>query len=131
MSCLFCSIVAGEIPSKLVYEDDAALAFLDINPWHAGHTLVIPKEHVENVLEDSSILAEIAPAIVATSALLTAKLGADGMNVLSNAGGVSGQEVFHAHVHLIPRYANLPGIAGMSMREDGIDLNEIHARIVN
>lgn len=131
MSCLFCSIVAGEIPSKLVYEDDAALAFLDINPWHAGHTLVIPKEHVETVLEDSSILAEIAPAIVATSALLTAKLGADGMNVLSNAGGVSGQEVFHAHVHLIPRYANLPGIAGMSMREDGIDLNEIHARIVN
>ncbi|HBX82029.1 MAG: HIT domain-containing protein [Propionibacteriaceae bacterium] len=131
MSCLFCSIVAGEIPSKLVYEDDAALAFLDINPWHAGHTLVIPKEHVETVLEDSSILAEIAPAIVATAALLTAKLGADGMNVLSNAGGVSGQEVFHAHVHLIPRYANLPGIAGMSMREDGIDLNEIHARIVN
>lgn len=131
MSCLFCSIVAGEIPSKLVYEDDAALAFLDINPWHAGHTLVIPKKHVETVLEDASTLADIAPAIVATSALLTAKLGADGMNVLSNAGGVSGQEVFHAHVHLIPRYANLPGIAGLSMREDGIDLNEIHDRIVN
>ena len=61
--CLFCRIVEGEIPSKRIYEDETAVAFLDINPWQQGHALVIPRRHVKDVLEDPAALAEIAPAI--------------------------------------------------------------------
>lgn len=130
MSCLFCAIVAGEIPSRQVYEDDRAVAFLDIQPWHVGHTLVVPRRHFDDVLADPTALTEIAPAVSATARLLVDRLGADGMNVLSNAGAVSGQEVFHLHVHLIPRYADSPGMGRMIQRGKKIDLDAVHAKIV-
>ncbi len=129
MSCLFCRIVAGEIPSRQVYADDAAIAFLDINPWHPGHTLVIPRRHTEDLLSDPSALAEIAPAVAATAALLTERLGADGLNLLSNAGAVAGQEVFHLHLHLVPRFAARPGLRELTVREPDIDLDDIHRRL--
>ena len=113
MSCLFCSIVAGDIPSRRVYEDDTALAFLDINPWQVGHTLVIPKRHSQDVLDDDSVLAELAPSVVHVGRLLKAQLGADACNIVSNAGAVAGQEVFHTHIHVLPRYADNPGVAQM------------------
>ncbi|MCW5954879.1 MAG: HIT domain-containing protein, partial [Propionibacteriaceae bacterium] len=75
MECLFCRIVAGEIPARQIYADDHAIAFLDINPWHPGHTLVIPRRHTEDLLSDATVLAEIAPAVSATAALLTGRLG--------------------------------------------------------
>ncbi len=130
MSCLFCAIVAGEIPSRQVYADDRAVAFLDIQPWHAGHTLVVPSRHCDDVLADPLALTEIAPAVSATARLLADRLGADGMNLLSNAGSVSGQEVFHLHVHLIPRYADSPGMGRMIQRGKKIDLDAVHAKIV-
>lgn len=129
MTCLFCAIVAGELPSRQVYADDAAVAFLDINPWHRGHTVLVPRRHVVDLLEQPEGLAEIAPAINATARLLVDRLGAQGLNLLSNAGAVSGQEVFHLHVHLIPRYADRPGMSGLMQRETGIDLDEVHRRI--
>ncbi|MFT3861373.1 HIT family protein [Micropruina sp.] len=125
MDCLFCAIVAGDLPARRVYADDSAIAFLDINPWKRGHTLVIPRRHVPDVLADNEALTEIAPAIGATARLLTKRLGADGVNLLSNAGAVAGQEVFHLHVHLVPRYADDPGLGGLTQRSPGIDLDEV------
>ncbi len=129
MDCLFCAIIAGDIPSRQIYADDAAVAFLDISPWHSGHTLVVPRRHVVDVLSQPEALSEIAPAINATGQLLTEKLGAAGLNVLLNSGAVAGQEVFHLHAHLIPRYADRPGMAGLMMREPDIDLDDVHRRI--
>jgi histidine triad (HIT) family protein len=130
MTCLFCAIVAGDVPSRAVYADDAAYAFLDINPWHRGHTVLVPRRHVADMLEQPEALSEIAPAINATSRLLLDRLGAQGLNLLSNAGAVSGQEVFHLHVHLIPRYAARPGMSGLMQRQTGIDLDEVHRQIL-
>ena len=115
MDCLFCALIAGEIPSKRVYEDDAALAFLDIAPWQEGHTVVVPKRHTVDVLADDDALAEIAPAVARVGRLLKERLGADACTVLSNAGAASGQEVFHTHVHVLPRYADTPGIANLKV----------------
>ncbi|MGC3956052.1 MAG: HIT domain-containing protein [Propionicimonas sp.] len=129
MACLFCRIVAGEIPCRQVYADDAAIAFLDINPWHPGHTLVIPRRHTEDLLSDPTALAEIAPAVSAAAALLTEKLGADGLNLLSNAGEVAGQEVFHLHLHLVPRFADRPGLSELTVREPDIDLDQVYRRL--
>lgn len=113
MDCLFCAIIAGDIGSKKVYEDEVSFAFLDINPWQAGHTLVIPKRHVPDVLADDLALAEIAPAVAHVARLLKDKLAADAVNLVSNAGAAAGQEVFHAHVHVLPRWAENPGVANM------------------
>lgn len=128
MDCLFCAIVDGTIPSKRVYEDDAAYAFLDISPWQRGHTLVVPKRHSADVLEDDLVLAEIAPAVARVGRLLKDKLGAEACNVLSNAGAVSGQEVFHSHVHVVPRYADAPGLRALFDRPE-VDLDEVHAKL--
>ncbi len=122
--CLFCRIVSGEIGSHQVYADDHAVAFLDIAPFHAGHTLVVPRRHVADVLSDPDVLTQIAPAISTVAALLTERLGADGMNVFTSAGSVAGQEIFHLHVHLIPRYADKPGLRALFDRDEsqlGVD----------
>ena len=110
-SCLFCRIVAGEIPSRQIYADDHAVAFLDIGPWQRGHSLVVPRRHVPDLLTGAPALAEIAPALDTVSRLLVDRLGADGLNLVSSAKAVAGQEVFHLHVHLVPRYADAPGLA--------------------
>lgn len=129
MDCLFCRIVAGEIPSRQVYADEAAIAFLDINPWHVGHTLVIPRRHLEDLTSDPAGLPEIAPAIAATSKLLIERLGADGLNLLSSVGATAGQEVFHLHVHLVPRYAHRPGLRELLVKEPDIDLDKVYAAL--
>jgi len=105
--CIFCKIVKGEIPSAKVYEDDTVYAFLDIAPLAWGHTLVIPKKHVERITEmsaeEAAALMSVVPKLA--KAVLGAT-GAKGLNVLQNNGAVSGQAVDHLHVHLIPRDAN-------------------------
>ena len=131
--CLFCRILAGEIPSRRVYEDETSIAFLDIAPYHRGHTLVIPRRHVPDGIADPASWAEVAEAIIRVSALLKEKLGATGVNVLSNAGAVSGQEIFHFHVHILPRYPSQPGMAGLAFRDDGAgdDLDGLHAALMS
>jgi histidine triad (HIT) family protein len=104
--CIFCKIVAGELPSTKIYEDERTVAFMDIAPWTRGHALVIPREH-------STDLGEIAPddlAAVALTAQTIAerqkeRLGAEGVNLLNCYGAAAWQTVFHTHVHVIPRYA--------------------------
>ena len=124
MDCLFCSIIAGDIPSKKVYEDDVAYAFLDISPWQEGHTLVVPRRHSTDILDDDTVLAEIAPAVARVGRLLKERLGAEACNVVSNAGAVAGQEVFHTHVHVLPRWEDNPGVANMRTRVTA-DLDDV------
>ena len=109
-TCIFCKIIAGELPSRRIYEDDHAIAFLDIAAWHRGHSLVVPRRHVPDLLNGPASLAEIAPAVDAVARLLMHRLAADGINLLSSSGEVAGQEVFHLHVHVVPRYADEPGL---------------------
>jgi len=104
VECIFCQIAAGDIPSKTVYEDDQVIAFLDVNPLAAGHTLVIPKSHRERL--QSCTDAEARALWGAVHELLPAiesAVDADATNVGVNNGAASGQEVPHAHVHLVPR----------------------------
>jgi histidine triad (HIT) family protein len=108
--CIFCKIVAGDIPSRGVYSDDQAYAFLDLAPWHRGHSLVVPRRHVPDLITADHALTEIAPAVDAVARLLVERLGADGVNVVSSSGAAAGQEVFHLHVHVVPRYADDPGL---------------------
>lgn len=128
--CLFCRIVSGEIGSHQVYADDHAVAFLDIAPFHEGHTLVVPRRHVDDVVSDPDVLTEIAPAISRVAAMLTERLGADGMNVFTSAGSVAGQEIFHLHVHLVPRYAKQPGLRALFSRdEDQPEVEQVRAKL--
>ena len=108
--CIFCKIVRGDVPSRQVYADDHAYAFLDVSPWHRGHCLVVPRRHVPDLIAADPALTEIAPAIETVARLLVERLDADGVNLLSSSGAVAGQEVFHLHVHVVPRYADEPGL---------------------
>ena len=103
--CIFCKIVAGDIPSTKIYEDDASLAFLDIRPVNPGHTLVIPKAHYRNILDiPEEIFADVARTIKKVAPAVKAGSGASGVNVSSSHEPSAGQEVFHLHVHIIPRF---------------------------
>ena len=129
--CLFCRIVAGDLPSRQIYADEQAVAFLDIRPWHRGHSLVVPRRHVPDLVTGPGVLPEIAPAVDAVARLLVRTLAADGVNVLSSAGAVAGQEVFHLHVHVVPRYADEPGrgrLVNPGPVPDG-ELDSVHARV--
>ena len=129
--CVFCRIVAGELPARVVHADEHALAFLDLGAWHRGHTLVIPRRHVPDVVTGAPALAEIAPAVDIVARLLTERLGADGVNLLSSAGPVAGQTVFHLHVHVVPRYAGEPGLQRLvnPRQVDEAELDDVLARI--
>ena len=130
--CLFCRIVAGEAPARTVYEDDEAVAFLDIGPWQRGHTLVIPRHHVADLYSGEPTMGRLGPAIDATARLLVGRLGADGLNLLSSAGAVAGQVVLHLHVHLVPRYADTPGLSNLfrPQRPSAAELDAVYAQIV-
>jgi histidine triad (HIT) family protein len=107
--CLFCKIVAGEIPSERVAEDERTLAFMDINPATRGHALVIPRRHAANLLEiDPEDLAATVAAAQRLVRTASERLGADGVNLLNSCGPAAWQTVFHFHVHVIPRYEGDP-----------------------
>jgi len=105
-SCIFCKIIKGEIPSTKVYEDADTVAFLDIKPVNPGHTLVIPKKHYVNIhdMQDEMVGKVAIAAKKVSDAIL--KIGAKGVNIKMNNGKAAGQDVFHAHVHVMPRYGN-------------------------
>ena len=108
-NCVFCAIAAGEIPSFKVYEDDLVRAYLDINPFTKGHTLVIPKAHSQDLLETpDETLAAIIARVKKVAAHLKAALPCDGFNILQNNGETAGQTVRHVHFHIVPRYGQEP-----------------------
>jgi histidine triad (HIT) family protein len=103
--CLFCKIVAGEIPAQIVYEDDRTLAFMDIAPATRGHCLVIPRVHTDDLLTaDPEDVAAVARAAQELARRAYEELGAAGVNLLQSSGSAAWQSVFHLHVHVIPRY---------------------------
>lgn len=100
---IFCKIINGEVPSYKLYEDDIVLAFLDVNPNHNGHTLVIPKKHYENFFDiDEDTLKHLLEVSKTLAKELKEKLNYDGISLCQNNG--YGQEVKHFHLHLIPKY---------------------------
>ena len=105
--CILCSIAASEAPARVIGESDTALAFLDINPATEGHTLVIPKDHTEQIwdisAEDAHAFAEL---VVATTALLRRVVRPEGMTLFQANGGAGWQEVDHVHVHVVPRWSD-------------------------
>lgn len=103
--CIFCKIVRGEIPSVKVYESDSVFCFLDVAPAVRGHSLVIPKKHVENILEiPEDMAAGMHEAMRRVGRGIIQGLNADGFNVGMNNFQAAGQVVMHAHWHLIPRF---------------------------
>jgi histidine triad (HIT) family protein len=107
--CIFCKIVAGEIPSAIVDQDESTLAFMDINPATRGHALVIPRNHVEDLLEiEPDELTAVMLAAQRLAVRVSERLGADGVNLINSCGNAAWQTVFHFHVHVIPRYVGDP-----------------------
>ena len=107
--CIFCKIVAGEIPATKIDEDERTLTFMDINPGTRGHALVIPKEHSKDLLEiDPADLAAVAEAAQRLARRVPDALGADGVNLINSCGAAAWQTVFHFHMHVIPRYDGDP-----------------------
>jgi len=105
--CIFCKIIAGEIPSHKLYEDSDTLAFLDIEQDYVGHALVIPKQHVCNILDcHQDVLHAVFNTVQRISKHFIDNCGFDGVSYVSNNG--EGQEVMHLHVHLIPRTSKAP-----------------------
>lgn len=103
--CVFCEIVAGGRPARVVYTDDVVLAFLNHRPAARGHTLVVPRRHVEHLWDaGADDVAAVARGVHAVAALLRERLQPDGLTLRQNTGEASGQEVWHLHVHLVPRW---------------------------
>lgn len=104
--CIFCKIIAGKIPANKVYENGHSLAFLDINPVNKGHTLVVPKEHYTDLYAlSSAVLHDMIDAVQKVAAAVKKGVAADGINIGMNNGRAAGQVVFHAHMHVIPRFS--------------------------
>lgn len=101
--CVFCGIIDGEIPSHTVYEDENVVAFLDADPVSRGHTLVVPKKHVETIHEAQE-MDYLWDAIVKVANAVDEAFEPGGINVTQNNGEAAGQEVFHLHFHVTPRY---------------------------
>jgi histidine triad (HIT) family protein len=107
--CIFCKIVAGELPATIVDEDERTIAFMDINPATRGHALVIPREHSRDLLEISE--EDLRATILGAQGLarrVSDRLGSAGVNLLNSCGAAAWQTVFHFHIHVIPRYEGDP-----------------------
>jgi histidine triad (HIT) family protein len=105
-NCIFCKIVAGEIPSAKVYEDTDVLAFMDIGPVVKGHTLVIPKQHFDPITATPEpVLAKLLAVVKKIAQAQMNGLQAEGVNVMQMNGAAAGQVVPHIHFHVIPRFA--------------------------
>lgn len=116
MGCLFCKIIAGEIPSETVYEDSTFKVIMDINPVSYGHVLVLPKKHSVDISDmDDDTAATILPVIRNVAEMLKKGLSATGINIVQNNGGDAGQLIWHAHFHVIPRRP-----------DDGIQIGMVH-----
>ncbi len=106
-NCIFCKIVKKELPANIVYEDEKFLAFLDINPVNKGHTLIIPKKHKKNLLEeDDETLKEYLIVTKKVAKAIKKATNAGGINIINNVESTAGQVIFHTHIHIIPRFEN-------------------------
>lgn len=103
---IFTKIIRREIPAEILYEDDETLAFLDINPVNPGHTLVIPKKPARNIFDiDEADWIAVMRTVHKLARVIREATGADGINIDVNNEPEAGQDVFHSHVHIVPRFA--------------------------
>jgi histidine triad (HIT) family protein len=104
-NCIFCKIVHREAPASILYEDDYVMAFLDIRPLNKGHALVIPKAHYVDIFDISEKeLAAVHMAAKTVSFAVKKATGADGISIIQQNGKAAGQDIFHLHVHVVPRF---------------------------
>ncbi len=104
-NCIFCKIANGDIPSKMLYEDEEFKVILDLGPATKGHALILPKNHYHDLYDLPDETAEKVMLLAKKMAMhMTEKLKCDGFNLVQNNGEAAGQTVFHFHLHLIPRY---------------------------
>jgi histidine triad (HIT) family protein len=129
--CIFCKIVAGELPAQRIDEDDRTVSFLDINPWTRGHALVIPREHSRNLYDVAE--EDLAATMSAAKRLATRmreRLGVDGINLLNSCEPAAWQTVLHFHVHVIPRYDDDPlRLPGQPRQVDQDELSDLAAQL--
>lgn len=128
--CIFCKIIAGEIPSHTIYEDEKHKIILDVGPATKGHALILPKKHYANLYElPEEDAAEVFKLAKKMMLHMTDKLKCDGFNIVQNNGETAGQTVYHFHMHLIPRYKNdgeiLKYIAGEPSQEELAQIKDI------
>jgi histidine triad (HIT) family protein len=125
--CIFCKIVAGELPARKVDEDEHTIAFMDMNPWTRGHALVIPREHSKNLYEAPDDALEHTVVAAKRLALrMRERLGCDGVNVLNCCEPAAWQTVFHLHLHVIPRYDDDPlKLPGEPQQPDDEELDAV------
>lgn len=122
MDCIFCSIVAGKVPAEIVYSGHRVLAFLDVQPIHPGHVLIIPKQHYSDLIGlPGEYHEEIMAAAQTIAGALIRSLDLKGFNLFSNNGAIAGQSVFHFHLHVTPRYQddNIRFVHGTKMYGPG------------
>ena len=102
--CIFCMIAEGKIPSYKVYEDDVCLAFLDLSQANVGHTLIVPKQHYDNIISlDDNVAGHLFKVTSKLTKCISKAIGVNDFNILNNCGEVAGQSVHHFHIHIIPR----------------------------
>lgn len=105
--CIFCKLANGVFPTNKIYEDDDFTVILDISPANLGHSLIIPKQHYDNLFElDDELAAKVLPIAKKIGAVIKEELNADGINIVQNNGIAAGQTVYHFHTHIIPRFDN-------------------------
>lgn len=127
--CIFCKIVAGELPAAVVDQDEHTVSFMDISPWTRGHALVIPRNHSRNLYEVADEdLRHTAVAAKRLALRMKERLGCAGVNLLNSCEPAAWQTVFHIHVHVIPRYEDdplrLPGAPGQADQDELAELAE-------
>src|SRR4051812_11268113 len=129
--CIFCAIARGEGPAEIVQEDDATVAFMDINPWTRGHALVIPRNHSRNLYDiDDADLAATSAAAARLARRMRDVLGCDGINLINSSEPAAWQTVFHFHMHVIPRYEDDPlRLPGKPMDVGEGELAEVAAEL--
>ncbi len=133
MDCLFCKIANKEIPSEVIYEDEAAIAFLDLNPLTLGHTVIIPKSHAENILDlPNEAVGPVFRAVRRVTEKLNKAFNPEGFTIGINHGRISGQTVDHLHIHVIPRYlgdggGSIHSVVKYPPRED---IKEVKEKII-
>ncbi len=131
VSCIFCKIVAKEAASSLIYEDESVMAFLDIRPLTMGHTLVIPKDHYVDIFDiPQKELASVHLAAKQLAFAVKKATDADGISIIQQNGKAAGQDIFHLHVHVVPRFAGhtLPRFSELKEVER-VKLDEIAEKV--
>ncbi len=129
--CVFCRIAHKQASASLVYEDESVLAFLDIRPLNEGHTLIIPKEHYANVLDiPEELVAHVYRVAKRVALAVKEATRADGISIIQQNGKAADQDIFHLHVHVIPRFKGQKLTRFRELAEaDRERLNQVAARI--